>query len=552
MSKTTKKNQFEDKIEDYTSIYQKKIPFTLKFFLKDIEMSKEDFALLFLTFSSLLFLLFGQFALNEVQYTITGIDYFFWVYIFAGIFVGLILSIYIIDRIQKPLHFLYYSLVLSIVITGIQCFFILFAVYFIFILNVLFLFNSALTIIALLLYFKIFLIKTTILERGRVWAYFFVLIFGQVVLFVGVLIFVFLAVIPLIIIFSTVFLFQKNIKKNTIIIPKSSRVQRTKLYNFEMAKYFLFYTTFGFAAGFATSSVIFDEMVKKVLEGDMQLVLFVFLSGSIASILLGLIFDYIGRIGALSYIIFTIAIANYTKIFQFQIFYLSEILVFCAYIAGFMAVLLLVGDTATRENLGSAISVAYLLFGSGIFIGNVLKINVPNFIFNESFATVFIIGSTFMSCIMCYVLLVNIRETLPRKEQAWPTYLRHLYISHESGILLFEKPYKKEDLKLPPEIISRGIVGIKSILKEISRGEKPIRTIDRGDRALIIKTSSTSNVIFTLVVKEELIVLRRKLDSLIEEFDKKFFAKTKEISISGIEMEDFEELANIVKKHFGK
>ena len=92
----------------------------------------------------------------------------------------------------------------------------LFAFYFIFILHVLFLFNSALTIIGLLLYFKIFLIKTTILERGRVWAYFFVLIFAQVVLFVGLLIFVFLAVIPLIIIFSAVYLFRKNIKKNTI------------------------------------------------------------------------------------------------------------------------------------------------------------------------------------------------------------------------------------------------------------------------------------------------------------------------------------------------
>ena len=91
---------------------------------------------------------------------------------------------------------------------------------------------------------------------------------------------------------------------------------------------------------------------------------------------------------------------------------------------------------------------------------------------------------------------------------------------------------------------------LKNILKEIIRGEKEVRTIDHGDRILMLKMSG--KVVFALVVKEKSIVIRNKLELLIEDFDKGYKDFTKDITMSGVDMRIFKPIKLLARKHFGK
>ena len=550
MSKSNKEIQIDDESEDLSSIYKKKIPFTLKFFIKDIELSRRDFGLYFLMFSSLLFLLFGQFVIEQFIIDITATEFIVYTYTIIGLFIGLIASIIFNDRIKNPLKTIYYIIILSISTSAIQGLLIFFMI--IPLLRFLLVVNTSITFMGTMLYFKLFLIKTTILERGRIWAYFLVLIFIEIMIFVCTMLFIFLAIIPAILFIVGVVLLKLNLEKGAIILPKSTTKRKGLQSNKDLIIYLLFYICFGLTAGFATPGERFSAVADQAASGDIILIMFIMFAGIIAVILMGIIFDFAGRTSTLSFILFTIALATYSNLFILQYQFLSDGLIFVSSIAGFMSVILIVGDIATRENLSKLISIFYIFYGAGLLIGILLRTMIKILITDVYFSNLLIMGTTFIACIICYIFLVNIRETLPRKEQAWKDFLIHLYISLASGILLFEKPYKKEDLKIPPEIISGGIVGMKTVLEKISRGEKLVSTIDHGDRVIILKTSAITQVIFTLVVREELIVLRKKIDSLIEEFDKKFFDKTQEASTKGVVTAEFKELYKIARKYFGE
>ena len=105
--------QSDDGIGEYSSLYRKKIPFTLKFFIKDIEISRKDFILLFLMFSSLIFMLFGQFALEQIITNTEGTSFPIYYLIIIGLFTGLVLSLILNDRINNPMTFLYYIILIS-------------------------------------------------------------------------------------------------------------------------------------------------------------------------------------------------------------------------------------------------------------------------------------------------------------------------------------------------------------------------------------------------------------------------------------------------------
>ncbi|MGV9173881.1 MAG: hypothetical protein ACOC35_15135 [Promethearchaeia archaeon] len=90
----------------------------------------------------------------------------------------------------------------------------------------------------------------------------------------------------------------------------------------------------------------------------------------------------------------------------------------------------------------------------------------------------------------------------------------------------------------------------RALLNEITQGKEQIQTIDHGDSVLIFKFNKSQSVIFTLIVKEELIVIRNKLTQLIQEFDERFEEKIRKIDKTGINTEKFRKVKPIVKKVF--
>jgi len=132
----------------------------------------------------------------------------------------------------------------------------------------------------------------------------------------------------------------------------------------------------------------------------------------------------------------------------------------------------------------------------------------------------------------------------------WTDLLIHIYIIYNTGLLLYDRPFVERIKKYDSNLISGIIIGMLTILKEVVQGEKQIRTIDHGDRKLMFQTNNTKDIIFALVVKEDLIVFQRKLDALIKEFDKDYKDLVKNINQTSCNMSNWENLESLILKYF--
>ena len=143
---------------------------------------------------------------------------------------------------------------------------------------------------------------------------------------------------------------------------------------------------------------------------------------------------------------------------------------------------------------------------------------------------------------------INFVIQLPIKK--WTDLLIHIYIIYKSGIPLCDYSFFKNKDFLNPTLISGGIVGMLTILETIIHGKKQIKTIDHGDRRLMFETNNSNDVIFVLLVKEDLKVFRKKLNILIEKFDENYKDLLKNIESTSSNSENWEDLESLIKNIF--
>ena len=542
--------ELDDKVGDMGFLFQRKVPVSLKILAKDVEISKVNFLSLMLILNSLTLAFFAQIGFDIRLAQTNPANYSIYSSLLVGFVFGMILSVFLVDKVTKPLTFLKYLLLIAFVISIFEILLISGNITVGF--NILLITNTAIIVFGLMISFKLFLVKTTILERGRVWAYLFIENMGFIVMSLITLIFNLAVLIPAAVVPLTVIYLHLKRKEISIDFSTSltSPIKRKRA--FKKGRYYLFFAMLGLTAGIATYVERFIQIVSETFQGNIALVILIILIiGIISSLILGLIFDYGGRMATLSFILLIIAIATYFGIFRFTLRDFPSAVILVSYVAAIMTVPLLIGDIARRKNYGKILTVSYFILGFGLIAGILLRMFILNSVSASNYAYDIIIGSTFMACIGSFVIIVSMRETLPSAEQDWKEYLIHLYIIHQSGILLYQYAFLREDDLSSPDLVSGGIVGLKSILKEIVKGEKEVQTIDHGDRKIMFKTNSSNDVIFALVVKEQLIVLRRKLDALIEDFDQYYLAKVKDIDTMGMEMDYFKDIKLLVRKYFG-
>ncbi|MBD3338255.1 MAG: PAS domain S-box protein [Candidatus Lokiarchaeota archaeon] len=144
---------------------------------------------------------------------------------------------------------------------------------------------------------------------------------------------------------------------------------------------------------------------------------------------------------------------------------------------------------------------------------------------------------------------VIVKVRLPIKN--WREALLQLYVIYKSGIPLYYHSFDKSKNGHDTSLISGGIIGLMTILKAIIKGERQIRSIDHGDRTIIFESNKTTDIIFVLIVKENLIVFERKLGALIEEFDKEYKHLVDRIEDSSAEQEHWETLETLINKYYG-
>ena len=132
----------------------------------------------------------------------------------------------------------------------------------------------------------------------------------------------------------------------------------------------------------------------------------------------------------------------------------------------------------------------------------------------------------------------------------WIDSLLHIYIFHDSGILLHDYPFVEAENKSDSVLISGGLVGMMAILKEVVQGDKFIKIIDHGDRKIIFEMNATNQIIFALIAKENLPIFHQKLLILIGEFDKHYQNLIENIEESCSVSENWRNLESLIKKHF--
>jgi hypothetical protein len=153
----------------------------------------------------------------------------------------------------------------------------------------------------------------------------------------------------------------------------------------------------------------------------------------------------------------------------------------------------------------------------------------------------------FMACIVLLFILTNINYDFSRDEQHWPDALIHMYIIHNSGLLLHEHTFRPESNLAASDLISGGLMGLVSLLQEIS-GTKNLRIIDHGDKKLLFQFDSSRNVVFVLVIERELMVLRSKLAEFIKEFETKF--RKHLVNFSGVDDSVWQPVEELITEHF--
>jgi MFS family permease len=265
--------------------------------------------------------------------------------------------------------------------------------------------------------------------------------------------------------------------------------------------------------------------------------------------LIGIIFDFIGRVATFTILIIAIAIFNFLSIFQFQIPFVRASLVVGAFIAAFMSIPLLIGDLAKRINYGKILPFTFVIFafgmGLGILIYIFIEIRRPDPVEAQAILT----GAQSLSAIFCLVLLLIGEEALPHKEQEWYESLVHLFVIKDSGILLYEHEFiKEEDRTAQSDLISGGIIGLITMLNEITKGKEKLRAIDHGDKKLMFKFNQKKSVIFTLLIKEDLFVLRNKLDRFVSDFEDGYEEKLEALPTGNTG--GWKILSELVEKHF--
>ncbi|MFX0073523.1 MAG: PAS domain S-box protein [Candidatus Hermodarchaeota archaeon] len=132
----------------------------------------------------------------------------------------------------------------------------------------------------------------------------------------------------------------------------------------------------------------------------------------------------------------------------------------------------------------------------------------------------------------------------------WRDSLIHLYIIYKSGIPLYNYSFFNNKDDVDASLISGGIIGMITILKAIIQGSTPIKTIDHGDRKLMFETNKTDDIIFVLMVKEDLKIIKNKLISFINGFDNNYYDLIKNIENTSYNHDNWIKVLDLIKNYF--
>lgn len=521
-------------------------------FFVDIEISKKQYTFLDILLNTVLNIFIISIALIiEQGFTVdlavvSGGDN-----LISGMGLGILFVAIFSDKIKKRVNFVKYLVIISTIILFLQVTFLRGSSNFLH--DLCFFVNGFISVVLFILFLILYLEYSSVLERGRVFSF---LLIGNIMYALFAIFVVYFGLfIPLLIYIpfvTNIYVIYRIFKEKQLERPLfKEKIESPKHVNKDDVICMLIITVFSFTIALATptSEVIEFTVQPWIAENFILAIVLIIIFSIIIVIVIGFIFDFTGRVATFTSLIVLLTMSSFLNLFDFNIAYFNVATILSSYVGVFIAIPLLIGDIAKRKNYGKVLTLTFILFAVGWVFGYITVGLIPQLIGDAQKAQAVISGIQYMSAIACLVILLIGEEALPLKEQQWFDSLIHLYAIQESGVLMFDHEFiKEQDRTAQSDLISGGIIGLITMLDEITKGKEKLRIIDHGDKKLMFKFTSSRNMVFSLLVKEDLIVLRYKLDEFVKDFEENYhpnLSKLPQGQVTGWQI-----LSELVEKYF--
>lgn len=261
----------------------------------------------------------------------------------------------------------------------------------------------------------------------------------------------------------------------------------------------------------------------------------------IVLILSGIIIDFYGRKPALVIIVFLLGLyviffnSAYPFWYQRVVVYTSPFI----FVAMIMFSACIIGDFSSTYRRGRALSIITFFSMFSLFLG--IWVGTGNQIILEDLAQSEIGPANLISgminilsilILLCMMMLIFTPEPFDRDAITWRDHLERLYILSKDGLNLYYHKFEKKmklDLTLfdTPEpganpdldqdLVSSGLTGIQTLLKEIAQTSSNLRVLDHSDRKIYFSHGKYTTVI--LISSQYLTFYHELLQRFQNEFE---------------------------------
>ncbi|MHA1584488.1 MAG: hypothetical protein ACTSWL_04480 [Promethearchaeota archaeon] len=290
--------------------------------------------------------------------------------------------------------------------------------------------------------------------------------------------------------------------------------------NNELIKYLVVFIIAGVIAGMSMPKNIFQLIISNTrnnpdyLLGNGFPLLFIFVI-----IFIGIIFDNSGRKAVIATLFLLVGVINALILLiqqdkeKLNIFGLIFLILIIA-----ISLFLITGDLGKKGFYGRILGILIIFTFLGIYFGMEMRI-----LFFKDESNFYLPGIVISICVMIGLYLISFLKTsLTPDERDWKSKLLHLYVVHQSGLLLYDHKFKSEENLASNDLISSGLMGITALLKEITQGNQQLRIIDHGDKKLLFQWDSMHTFVVIAVIEKDLVIIRKKAEDFCQLFEAKF------------------------------
>jgi hypothetical protein len=158
--------------------------------------------------------------------------------------------------------------------------------------------------------------------------------------------------------------------------------------------------------------------------------------------------------------------------------------------------------------------ISFFLFGAFFILTRIGPTNLP---LASDLIKIIAFSGSIVTMSFWGLLFLNV-ETFT--EFMWSEKMKEIYIISSNGVTLFYYSFSEKDSKEIPDLIAAGLVAIKEVLEQFIQSKEKIQVLDLHDAKILFEHGDFS--VFSLVVDEDLRILRSKLQLLRNKFENLF------------------------------